>query len=78
MIIQVIGKQSWTNETKGKSYYVLHTCFKKENVIGNAVKDRFVNEGIFNKVEVGKNYKPVFEESFNGSAILADMVEYVR
>lgn len=72
---QILGKQTFSNDSKGKTYYIIHYAFQRDGVEGLAVKERFVNSDIFGSVRVGKRYNFAFEEGFDGSARLVAVRE---
>lgn len=74
----VLGKQSFTNQAKGKTYFIIHYAYSRDGVEGKAVKDRFVSEEIFSQVEINKYYQFQFDEGFDGSARLVGVREIVH
>lgn len=75
MLIQVVGRRSFRNNDRNKTYYIVNTMYQDSNCEGWAIKERFVNEDIFAKCVPGHKYEIVFEESFNGRAFIADVKE---
>lgn len=74
MLVQVVGKRNFHSEKKDKTYFILNTLYQDPQVEGWAVKERFVDQAIYNKASCGRKYDLVFSEGFSGFAVVSDLV----
>lgn len=74
MMFLVLGKQSFVSK-KGTQCNILHVGFKDQNVEGTAVKQEFVSDALFNKVQLNKSYSVVYNAYSNGRAYIEDLIE---
>lgn len=75
-VMIIFGKQSFKSK-KGVDCFMLHAGQKQPNVDGLAVSNFFVDQSIFNKVRINKNYDVTYGAYPNGRAFIQDMIECV-